>query len=289
MRNKSERGDFLDELKKLHLHTYMHQVYIYLVFSIPPLSGTKKKTRGGDFFRAPSTSPVSYALHQVNTHNHSLLMYHEAITSHMLIAHDQILLPRSKLRPTPKCSGWPAAQTSNSTPQNTNSTHMKKHSKVVFCRACVFRVRVWKYYLQNSQKFRGGTRILYPYPYPHPGIFTRAYPYPGYCAMGVQNLQKFRVRVIPRVWFCKYPTVYPAEHNFFTCKSSGHGYGSLTELAEVPFTGMEVLQNSHKFSVGIRMLYPHPYPYPCILKRAYPYPGYCGTGEQNLHKFRVRV
>ena len=48
---------------------------------------------------------------------------------------------------------------------------------------------------KNSHKFRVGTRMLYPYPYPHPDIFTRAYPYPGYCATGVQNLHKFRVRV----------------------------------------------------------------------------------------------
>ena len=49
--------------------------------------------------------------------------------------------------------------------------------------------------VQNSQKFRVGTRMSYPYPYPHAGIFTRAYPYPGYCATSLQNLQKFRVRV----------------------------------------------------------------------------------------------
>ena len=77
--------------------------------------------------------------------------------------------------------------------------------------------------LQNSQKFRVGTLVLYPYPYPHPGIFKRAYPYPGYCAAVVHNSQKFRVRVRMSyrtyrssgtgntrentlVWFCTYPT-----------------------------------------------------------------------------------
>ena len=65
--------------------------------------------------------------------------------------------------------------------------------------------------LQNSQKVRVDTRMLYRYPYPHPGIFT-AYPYPEYSATGAQNIQEFRVRAIPRVWFCTYPT----EHSLLT-------------------------------------------------------------------------
>ena len=36
----------------------------------------------------------------------------------------------------------------------------------------------------------------------------------------------------------------------------GYGYESRAQLTEVPGTGMEVLQNSHKFRVGTRMLYP---------------------------------
>ena len=47
----------------------------------------------------------------------------------------------------------------------------------------------------RTQKFRVGIRTLHPYPHPHPGIFKRAYPYPGYCATGILNLQKLRVRV----------------------------------------------------------------------------------------------
>ena len=70
----------------------------------------------------------------------------------------------------------------------------------------------------------------------------------------------FRVRIWP---------------SYRTCGSSGHGNGSLAELTEVPGTGvqhgLQVLQNSQKFQVGTRMLYP--------------YPGYCGTGVQNLQKF----
>ena len=75
--------------------------------------------------------------------------------------------------------------------------------------------------LQNSQKFQVVMRMLYQNPYPHPFFFQMAYPFPGYCAAGVQNSQKSRVQVlisyriyrssgtgitreIPRVWFCRY-------------------------------------------------------------------------------------
>ena len=79
-----------------------------------------------------------------------------------------------------------------------------------------------------------------------PGILTKVYPYPGYCITVWQNSQKFRVRV---------------RKTHATHASSVYG--------------MEVLQNSPKFWVGIQMLYP--------------YLRYCGTGVQNLQKFRVRV
>ena len=60
--------------------------------------------------------------------------------------------------------------------------------------------------LQDSQKFRVGIRMLYPYPHPHlgvfqghtrtPGIVPRAYRYfiqaPGTGMNVVQNLQKLR-------------------------------------------------------------------------------------------------
>ena len=36
-----------------------------------------------------------------------------------------------------------------------------------------------------------------------------------------------------------------------THRSFWYGYGSLTELTGVPGTGMDVLQNTHKFRVGI--------------------------------------
>ena len=85
-----------------------------------------------------------------------------------------------------------------------------------------------------SLLFKGNNRT--------PGIVPRAYrisQVPGRGATIVQNIQKFRVRVIPRVWLCTYPT----EHNLnlFTDISSGYGYGRFTELTEVQGTGMEVL------------------------------------------------
>ena len=95
--------------------------------------------------------------------------------------------------------------------------------------------------LQNSQNFRVGIRMLYPYLYPHlvifkrdtriPGIVPRAYRTCRSSGMHVvQNLQNFRVRVIPRVWLRAYPT----EHNLFTYRSARYGYGSRAELTEVP-------------------------------------------------------
>ena len=48
--------------------------------------------------------------------------------------------------------------------------------------------------LQNLQNLRVGMRMLHPYPYLHSGMMARAYPYPGYCATGVQKAQNFRVR-----------------------------------------------------------------------------------------------
>ena len=51
---------------------------------------------------------------------------------------------------------------------------------------------------------------------------------------------------------------------------------------EGPGTGTEVSQNSQKFRVGARMLYPYPHPQPGIFKRVYPYLGYCGHGRTEL-------
>ena len=47
----------------------------------------------------------------------------------------------------------------------------------------------------------------------------KVYPYPGYCATILQKSQKFRVRV---------------GGSYRTYRSSVYGYGSVTELTEVP-------------------------------------------------------
>ena len=41
----------------------------------------------------------------------------------------------------------------------------------------------------------GGYTNVVPVPAPAPGYFHKGIPYPGYCVTGVQNFQKFRVRV----------------------------------------------------------------------------------------------
>ena len=96
----------------------------------------------------------------------------------------------------------------------------------------------------------------------------------GYECRTVQNLQKFRVRVIPRVWF----STHPKEHNLFTSRSSGYGY--------------EFLQNSQKFRVGTRMLYLYPYPYPHphpgILEKGIPVPPVLCHGRAELTEVPVR-
>ena len=96
-----------------------------------------------------------------------------------------------------------------------------EYCKVMFCRVCGFRVRVWESY-RTSRSFGYGYESVTELP-EVPGIVARAYrshrssgrvqnvmyPYPGYCGTGLtelteipgtgmkdlQNFQKFRVRV----------------------------------------------------------------------------------------------
>ena len=68
----------------------------------------------------------------------------------------------------------------------------------------------------------------------------------GYCGTGVQNSQKLlagtkhAVVPVPRVLW---------HGSYITQRSSGYGYESLTELPEVPGTGMKVLPNFQNFRV----------------------------------------
>ena len=125
--------------------------------------------------------------------------------------------------------------------------------------------------------------MLYLYPYPHPGIFTftRVYPYPGYCATGVQHLKELRVRAIPRVWFGTYPT----EHNIFTYRSSGTGNTSGMARYVPHRTQPFYLQ---KFRVRVWKSY-RTHRTRALTRAfltAYTYLGYCATGVQNLQQVR---
>ena len=98
-----------------------------------------------------------------------------------------------------------------------------------------FRVRVWKCYRTDISS--------------------------GYCATCVYNSQKFRAGT-------KHPLPVPRvlwDGSYRIHMNSGYGYESLTELPEVPGTGMKVLQNFQKF----RVLWHY------------------GTGIRNLKKFRA--
>ena len=83
---------------------------------------------------------------------------------------------------------------------------------------------------------QGKTAVCQGLKVPPPDIFApqrhpNLYPYPGYCAEGIP---------LPRV-LCR--------RSYRTYRSSGYGYGCLTELTEVPGTGIKPLQNSQKFRV----------------------------------------
>ena len=137
-----------------------------------------------------------------------------------------------------------------------------QNNKVMFCRVCGFRVRVWESY-RTSRSFGYGYESVTELP-AVAGIVARAYrthrssgrvrkvlyPYPGYCATG------------------------------------------FTELPEVPGTGMNVLRNQHKFGYGYDSITELP-EVPGIVARAYRTyrsSGYgCECPTHNSQKFRVRV
>lgn len=134
--------------------------------------------------------------------------------------------------------------------------------------------------LQNLQKLRVGTRMLYPHQNPHPGIFKKVYPYPGYCATGEHKLTEVPARVVPG----EKTRVCTMQHTTLT----------FTELTEVHRTGMEVLQNSDgslpeptevpgRYTTVVK--YPYPYPHSLFFKgHTRTYSGYCATGVHNVYR-----
>ena len=88
--------------------------------------------------------------------------------------------------------------------------------------------------IHNLQKFRVRVRKCY-----------RTHRSSGYCGTGVQNSQKFPVGM---TMFYPYPGYCGTAYK--THRSAGYGYERQTELTEVPGTGMNALQNLHKFFVG---------------------------------------
>ena len=144
--------------------------------------------------------------------------------------------------------------------------------KVVFCRVCGFRVRVWESYrtyrssgygyesvtaltevpgiaaqaYRTHRSFRAHYRKVVPVPRVLLHRRTELTEDPGTSMNVMQNLQKFRVRV---------------RKCYRTHRSSG-------------YCGKSV-QNSQKFRVGMKML--------C------PYPGYCGTGVTEFTEVLCRV
>ena len=143
--------------------------------------------------------------------------------------------------------------------------------------------------------------VTVPVPAPAPGYFYNGIPtprvwchgrteltaFPGTGMNVVQNIHKFRVRI-------EYPGYGSVrtltEHKSFTHISSGYGYGSIQNSQKFRVrVGKYFRINTCSGYVGIRMLYPYPYPHSCTFVLAYPYPGYRPTGVQNVQKLRVRT
>ena len=145
-------------------------------------------------------------------------------------------------------------------------------SKVMFCRVCGFRVRVWEFY-RTSSSFGYGCGSVTELTEVS-GIVARAcrthrscgrvqkvpYPYPGYCGTGsteltevpgtgmrvLHNFQKFRVSWHGRTELTEVPGRY--ENAVPVPRVLWHGR---TDLTEVPGTGMNAVQNSQKFFVQV--------------------------------------
>ena len=124
-----------------------------------------------------------------------------------------------------------------------------KDFKVMICRVCGFRVRVWKSF--RTSRSRGyGYESVY-------GTSRSS----GYWSTGVQNSHKFRAGTkgaLPPVRRVLWHGVY------WTHTSSGYGFDCPTELTEVRVRVWKSYRTSRSSE-------------------------YCGMGVHNLQKFRVRV
>ena len=85
--------------------------------------------------------------------------------------------------------------------------------------------------LQNSQMFPVRVWKSYNTPYPYPGIFTRAYPYPGCCATGVHNLSKGVSGAVRTEAYRRYiPAVLPAPDTLVSSVRHQYRYRTLQQL-----------------------------------------------------------
>ena len=165
-----------------------------------------------------------------------------------------------------------------------------KYSKVMFCRVCGLPVRVWEAY-RTSKSFGYGygsvTEVTEV-----PGIVERAYrthrsfgrvqnmlyPCSGYCGMGRTELTEISgtgIKVLLN--FQKFRLLVSKSHR--TSRSSDYGYASLTKLPEVP----GIVARSYKIYRSSGQVLK------CCTRTRTRTPGICGTGVQNLQKFRARV
>ena len=119
--------------------------------------------------------------------------------------------------------------------------------------------------VQNSQKFRAGTKNAVPVPRvlwhgEYRAYRTSGYGYecpteltevPGTGMRVLQNLHKFRVMRHGRTEL----TEVPGRYENAVAVPRRVLWHSRTDLTEVPGTGMNAVQNSHKFFVRVWMLY----------------------------------
>ena len=106
--------------------------------------------------------------------------------------------------------------------------------KVMFCRVCGFRVRVWESY-RTTRSFGYGHGFVTELT-EVPGVVARAYR--TYRSSG--QVQKCCTRT---------SGILARSHRSYI--SCGYGYEFRTELTEVLCTGMDVVQNSQKFRVWV--------------------------------------